>query len=72
MQAYSEPFVSLVYFENLAYSEQLYIQKPEIFRTCQTSTMERFANIVNYYSDFHNTSFSRSILCENCEKICIF
>ena len=31
MQAYSEPFVSLVYFENLAYSEQLYIQKPEIF-----------------------------------------
>ena len=45
-------------------------QKLSIFRTpkysepCQTPTMERFSIMVNDYNDFHNISFSISLLCE--------
>ena len=42
---------------------------PKYSEPCQTSTMERFANVVNDYNDFRNISFSLSLLSE---KICIF
>ena len=70
IQTYSEPCVTL------AYSEPCYIQNPGIFRTmtylepeayselCQTSTMERFAKIIDGYNCFRNISLSLSLLYE--------
>ena len=52
-------------FRTLAYSQPWYIQNSDIFRTmayskseayseyCQTSTMKRFAKIINGYNYFH-------------------
>ena len=46
IQAYSEPCVTLVHFEPLAYSEPeaysepWYVQNPKYSEPCQTSTME--------------------------------
>ena len=54
-------------FRTLAYSQPWYIQSPGILRTlvylksqeypepCQTSTMRRFAKIVNGYNYFHKS-----------------
>ena len=61
-------------FRTLAYSQRWYNQNPVIFRTlayskseaysepCQTSTMKRFAKIVNGYNHFHKLQlFSQSL-----------
>ena len=70
IQVYSEPCVTLVYFESYHVQNQKHVQNRVIFRTpkysapCQTSTIERFAKIVNNYNDFPNISFSLSLLCE--------
>ena len=70
IQTYSELCVTLAYSESEAYSEPWYIQNPDIFRTlvyskpCQTSTMERFAKIVEGYHYSRNINFSLSLLYE--------
>ena len=61
-------------FRTLAYSQRWYNQNPIIFRTlayskseaysepCQTSTVKRFAKIVNGYNHFHKLQlFSQSL-----------
>ena len=67
-QAYSSIFRTLFHisiFRTLAYSEPDYIIKPEVCsELCQTSTMQRFAKIVNGYNYFRNINYSHSLLCE--------
>ena len=67
IQAYSGIFRTLCnlgIFRTLVYSKPWHIQNPGIFRTrgyfesCQTSTMECFAKILNSYNYFENISFS--------------
>ena len=64
IQAYSEPFVTLTYLEPKYIWNQKYIQNLVYSEPCQTSTMERFAKVVNGYNYFRNITFLRSLLCE--------
>ena len=62
---FKEPFRTRSIIRTLAYSQPWYVQSPDIFRTltyskfevysepCQTSTMKRFAKIVNVCNYFH-------------------
>ena len=69
-------FRTLAYSELEACSEPWRIQNPGVLTTleysepCQTSSMKRFANIINGYNYFRNISLSRSLLCEKTMYFC--
>ena len=62
-------FWILAYSKPEAYQNRVIFRTPKYSEPCQTSTIERFANIVNNYNDFRNISFLLSLLCE---KKCFF
>ena len=84
IQAYSHlfrynqtyPGIFQAYSELEACSEPWHIQNSGVFTAledsepCQTSTLERFANIINGYNYFRNISLSRSLLCEKTMYFC--